>query len=264
MRGAALIFGCCLATLVTAPILAAPPVEARVHELGQRLRSDRSFKIRLLAAKKLGALAEGPARRAPVAIEALRIGLEDRAAIVRGMCTRALVAHEDRGALPALEQLARHDPDRAVRREARRASERLRSLPAPALARAPLRIQLGSVSLVGSNGPAGPTTRALQARLSNAVEDKILPHRPAIFPREAAHLRMDVQVERRPSPGTEVRYEVRVLLLELPKSHLRHTAKAVARAAPRGQASRALEEKVAMEAVAKAVEDVLATAIAAR
>lgn len=233
---------------------ARPGRPSRTRALAERLKTDRSFKIRVLAAQKLRDLARGPEKRDPVALAALRLGLEDRSPLVRAVCVRALGDHLDHGALPALEQLGRYDPDPTVRAEARRARARIARAPRPTS----LRVALGSLSLLGH-----PEPPALQARLSEAVEDHIGRHRQPIMSREDPRLRMDVQVERTTAPG-ELRYEVRVVLLELPKSHLRHTSRAVARAAHRGPPTSELEARVALEAVSQAVQDALSTAIASR
>ncbi len=241
-------------------------LRARIDNLGLKLQTDRSYKIRLLAARKLGRLSEGSAHANPRAVRALMLGLEDRNPLVRAMSAKGLGGHHAADASAVLKQLARHDPARAVRQQARKAAKRIKAPPRVALkpqAR-PLGITLGTISV--RDGPLLDSRRAaaLQTRLSRAVRRRILAHRTRSTGRAAPELRIDVRIERQATRRAEVRFEVRVVLLELPTAHLRHAAKAVAHAKPRGNEASGLEERVALEAVNRAVDDVLATAIASR
>lgn len=240
------------------------PDTARIETLTHRLLTDRSYKIRLLAAQKLSRLCEGPTRADPRVVHALLLGLEDRHAIVRAMSARALGEHGAQAALSPLAQLSRHDPDRAVRQQAREATKALRlAAQAPPPTRQ-LGITLGSLALTDSNGGAQRPSAAFHSRLSDAVRHRLQPYRPSLAAPNPPHLRMDVRIERLRSADKEVRFEVSVVLVELPQAHLRHSAKATARAQTKGSSPAGLEDRVAMEAVQRAVDDALATAVASR
>lgn len=258
--------------MIVALLAASPAVSsanslgARIQNLGQKLRTDRSYKIRLLAARKLAQLSTGAAHANPKVIHALMLGLEDPNPLVRAMSARGLGVHHAYDASAVLKQLARHDPARAVRQQSRRASKTLESRPkiAPPEPQPPaFGITLGTVSVLDGPLLARGQAEALRIRLSRVVRDRIRAHQRTAPPRSPA-LRIDMRVERQRGKRSEVRFEVRVVLLELPKAHLRHTAKAVAHADPKGRKVSALHERVALEAVHRAMDDVFATAIASR
>jgi hypothetical protein len=267
----------CAATILVALILgglafAQPEAgAARVQQLDRRLRTDPAFKIRVLAARKLGDLRPGTGPDQAQAGEALRYGLGDPHPMVRAMAARSLARLRVEAARPELLRLAAHDPAAAVRREAQRAAAALVDrAPRPAAAPTrPPRIALGTVSVRPDPHLEQDRQAALTARISDAVEDRLDPHRPALFPRESADYRLDVVVTRQAGGpgGGEVAFEVRVVLVSMPQAHLRHSARAVAR----GHAERArrarravLEEEVALSAVAAAVDEAVSSALARR
>lgn len=248
-----------------APSLAsAADPEDRLQRLARILADDSSFKIRALAAQRLGATLQ-PGRHAnAAAVRALTEGLEDDHAVVRGVCAQALGGHEDRRTLARLERIATDDTVRTVRVAAKKSADRIRQrLDAKrAIVRGHERvtIELGRVVLEREGDTEQPEVLARAIR--NAIEDRIEPHRPAMMPRESPDIRIDVVVARVTSaPGErEIRFEARVVLIELPGSNLRHASLATASMKAtrrRGKKRAELEERLALQAVNRAVDEAL-------
>lgn len=262
----ALLLGAALSLTVRAE--AAPSAE-RIRQLEQRLKTDPAFKIRVLAARKLGDIPRLEAPDRASAVEALRGALTDPHPLVRAMAVRSLARIEGEGARSVLAQVARLDDDAMVRSAARDALGQLAATPARDTR--PLRVSLGRVAMTPGSGLSPDRAEALTARIHDAVEDRIQSHRPGAASANDPELRMDVQVIRRDEvaegDARAVTFEVKVVLVTLPQAHLRHSARAVAKgsAARVRQAKLArLEEQVALEAVDRAVDDALASALAAR
>ncbi len=234
----------------------------RAERLARILRDDSSFKIRALAAKRLGALLERDRHPNKTAVRALVDGLADDNEFVRGVCAHALAGHVDRGTKSRLERVATDDSSRAVRVAARKSADRIgkhlelrRSI---AREGRRVKIELGRVELARD-----PSTNAdLVHAIRNAIEDRIEPHRPAIMPRESANVRIDVIVARVTSePGAaQIGFEARVVLIELPGANLRHASIATAStkgSRRRGKKREELEQRLALQAVNRAVDEAL-------
>ncbi len=253
----------CLALQVLAgPTEAADPSPARVENLCRTLATDRSYKIRLLAARKLTGLARGPMHRDRHIIKSLTLALEDRRAIVRAMAARGLGAHEATSADEVLKQVARHDPDRAVRAQARRARKRIiaakrHAKPRPTFA-------LGTVSMSDARPTPFSGQAALKSRLKAAVRQHLIKQHGPSHSEASVALRLDLRIDRVAADNAEVVYEVQVLVSELPQLHLRHSSMAVARAHAKRRGNGELEAEVALQATQRALEDALATAQAPR
>lgn len=249
----------CLALHILAgPVEAADPSPARVENLRRTLATDRSYKIRLLAARKLTGLAQGPLHRDARVVKSLTLALEDRRAIVRAMAARGLGAHQATSADEVLKQVARHDPDRAVRAQARRARKRIiaarrRARPSPTFA-------LGTVSMSDARPAPLSGQAALKSRLQDAVRRHLIKQQKPSRTEASVAMRLDLRIDRVASDNAEVVYEVQVLVSELPQLHLRHSSMAVARAQPKRRGSFELEAEVALQATQRALEDALATA----
>ncbi len=249
-------------TFGPARVDAADP-EDRIERLARILEDDSSFKIRALAAQRLGGTLERGRRPNATAVRALVAGLEDTNEVVRGVCAQALGDHEDRRTLARLERLATDDTSRTVRVAARKAADRIKqrleTMRSIAVGRGRVTIELGRVVLEREGDTEQP--RDLAQAIRNAIEDRIEPHRPAMMPRESPDIRIDVVVARVISaPGAkEIGFEARVVLIELPGSNLRHAALATAstKSSRRGKKRAELEERLALQAVHRAVDEAL-------
>ena len=225
-----------------------------------RLATDDSFKVRLMSARTLSRTAAEGHKGSRRVVVALERALSDPHHLVRASAAQALAIHSVESSRPTLERMAFDDPHRFGRRAAARALERLdrykaTRVPRPAAA-PPMRVELGAVHAPSTLPP--DVADRLTAIASAHAEDLLEPHRPAIFPRERAVLRLDLHVSRQ--IGGAPRYEVKALLVALPGAQLRHVSTAVAKAdrASRGAKKQAeLEAVVLRRAVERAVGDVL-------
>lgn len=243
-------------------------LDSRIQKYGRLVRTDRSFKIRALAARKLSALADQGVRGDPRIIGTLTAGLQDENALVRGMCIKGLTKHRAHGAAGRLTYLARFDPEDAVKNAAADAIEILkrharvrpkRPTHRPSNA-GPITVSLGRVVVEDAPDLTGPNKNVLRQTVRDAVEHQIQPHKPAIFPGQDSDLRLDVTVSRRVAEGTgDIQVEVRVVLVQMPEKHLRHTSRALARTkAKQKRPSSSLETQLALKALSRAVSDALA------
>lgn len=243
-------------------------LDRRIAKFAHLVKEDRSFKIRALAAKKLGELAQAGARGDRRIVSALIACLEDDNGIVRGMCVRALSRHRALSAVGRLTYVARFDPEDAVKNAAedaiaelkRQASLHRRRPKHRPRKRGPVTVAVGRVDVEDSPNLSRQIANLLRQTVRDAVEDQIEPHKPAIFPREDPDLRLDVTIARKVADGSgDLQVEVRVVLMQMPEAHLRHASRALARTKQgRAHASVALEKKLALKAVSRAVSDALA------
>jgi hypothetical protein len=242
---------------------------SQIAELCRLLRFDPSFKVRTSAARKLGELAERGQRANAEVVRALADALADSDHIVRGVSANSLGKHGSDDAVHALQLAAKKDEHPFVRESALRALETVAQRDAPQAATAvavhpavrpadkPRRVELGRVEM----GRATDDAPGLREAISDAIDDLLGPRKPAMFPREDADVRLDVDVSRLDQASRSISYRVRVVIIELPGSKLRHAANATATASPRGGSAktrRDLEKKVALEATTRAVNDALA------
>jgi len=241
-------------------------MDRQTRELTKLLRSGKSFKIRTYAAQKLGKLALQGKRGQPQVIRSLRKGLSDDHALVRGAAARGLGRHRARSALSELSFLAKRDGNRFVRQKAATAIKNIRKSMAAQSEFAtrrkntkgrPMTVEIGKVELGRSTGLSVHNKRRLAQRVKDSAEDQIEPHKPAIFPREKADYRISMHIQRRSGGrSSEVSYEAKVVLTQLPSGNLRHASSAVATAKVRRKTASA-EEKVALKASGRAISDAL-------
>lgn len=242
------------------PALAGSDLRARIDKLARIVQTDSSFKLRALAARRLGAIASTGGRRDPTVVRALVVCLEDRNEVVRAVCAQSLGEHGDPGSQSALVRASRTDDSKLVRSAALKATSKIEAASVRLVATRRTRrltVKLGRIEV----GVPRAEGNDLLQRIRTAIEDRIEPHRPAVMPRENPDLRIDVVVQRLPtSAGPNIGFEARALLVELPGSNLRHASQATATTKNQRKSRRkmaALEERVALEAVNRAVDDVL-------
>jgi HEAT repeat protein len=255
---AALVF-----SLVGAPVARAsdPPHDARLAKLCDLLAHDTSFKVRASAAQRLGNLTLGSADDERAAARALIEALSDRNEIVRGVAAHAIGQRNVKDARVWLVQLRDHDDNDFVRQSANAAIKTLAGeiAPAPKISRKkPQKVELGRVNV--AHGSPG-----ILDAIKDAIDDLIEPHRPALWPREDADVRIDVTIVRSEDSSSRehnIRYEARVILVQLPGANLRHASNATATVRARGanavQQLKALEKEVALKATTRAVSEALA------
>lgn len=256
--------------------LPAPSVrEESIQHLSRLARSDPSFKVRASAARRLGDLSERGAKNHPTVLLALSEALSDKDPIVRAVAAHALAAHGSPSMLAHLDRVRDRDTSELVRSAASKAAETIRATHREAPDRAEKtrrhvhRVELGRV-LFAPGAPVSPRSRPdtspdLLEAIRSTVDDLLEPHRPAIFPREEAEVRLDLTVyrieERNRARSRSISYEARVLLIQLPGSNLRHAsnAKATTRTSNRSEREiRAIERDLALKATTRAVTEALA------
>ena len=239
----------------------------RIRRFAKILESDRSFKLRALAARRLGAFASQGALRDPKILKALVLGLADPNAVVRGVCAQALGAHRDPSTLADLERSAQDDESRLVRRSARLAADRIRPLARPTnlvVTRhsRPLSVALGRLEIEEPSGLPPDKSASLLASAKETIEASLAPHQPPPDLAAKPDIRLDVTITRSDTneAGEDIRFEARVILVELPHRNLRHASQAIARTKSTVQNAKRrtqLEERVALKAVSRAVEEAL-------
>ncbi len=240
--------------------------DTRIDRFCRLLRTDHSFKIRALSAKKLGELDDASAQGLPKIVAALTDGLVDDNALVRGLCIKGLVRHRALGAVGRLTYLARFDPEDAVKNAAedaiaelkRQASLHPRDPEHRPRKHGPVTLSIGSVQVEPTPELSRHVADLLKAIVRDAVEDQIEPHKPAIFPREDPDLRLDVTIACSITSEQNLQVEVRVVLVQLPDAHLRHASRAMARTKHDKRRSNELERQLALKAASRAVSDALA------
>ncbi len=190
-------------------------------------------------------------------VQALQDCLLDPHPLVRGVCASGLGAQNAWTARAHLSKMASEDRQPYPKAMA---SKALRRLQPPSRAQAP-RLKMGRVQMSASASLSGQRHAELEQRASNAIEDRIEPYRPALFPREQADLQIDVNITRRGAPsgprGQSLRFEVRVLLVEVPGAQLRHASEAVASMRSTRRQSHNAEAKLMLRAVDRAVQEAL-------
>lgn len=263
MRGAPTLL---LGVLWATAAIAGPeePIRAR---LILALREDSSVKLRALAAKRLSEIA--PDRLDRTIDDALVLGLDDPAPLVRSMAARSLGVRLATSGVPRLGAIVTQDGDPVVRDEAQRSLLAIRAAqtrvptvapPAPQRRRT---VELGTIAVDGAELTA-PELGELESGVRDLLETQMEPHLPAMFPREDAGYRFDVRVKRmrvRTDRKIEIRCEVSIVILELPEAHLRHATQAVASGTSKLRGNRqiaSLETRVAKEATNAAVKEALA------
>lgn len=263
------IIGLSLA-LISAPADAQDPqTQVRIERLARIVAKDSSFKIRALAARRLGGLARSGDTTNTIAIGALTRCTRDDNEVVRGVCVKALGDAKASSALTLLDRIALTDRSRAVRDAASASADRIRAnQPRPRLVATKrtrrLTVALGRVELDQDPSVEATLQDELLRVIRSAIEDRIEPHRPAVMPRESPDLRIDVIVQRVSSDpaAREIRFEARVVIIELPGANLRHASQAIATtrgSRRKGKKRVELEERIALQAVNRAVDEALVT-----
>lgn len=237
-------------------------MEARISRLASLLRTDSSFKVRAYAARQLGLISGLGAKHDPRVIAALVDGLSDRDPVVRALAADSIGRHDAAELMQSLEKLARTDENDLVRQATSSAIARLRHVVVADQREAPRakrlqRVELGRVQLDGG--------APLQQAITDAIEELIEPHRPAMFPREDPDVRLELVITRAPSKldaqGVGLAFEAHCVLVELPGARLRRASNATASAhtTKRGSSAIAsLEKELALKAATRAVTEALA------
>ncbi len=106
---------------------------------------------------------------------------------------------------------------------------------------------------------------ALLDAIKDAIDDLIEPRRPALWPREDPDVRIDITLVRSEDSSPRVhniRYEARVVVVELPGANLRHASNATATVHAKGRPQESqlkrLEKELALKATTRAVSEALA------